>query len=402
MDHSPFYRRHFNGVDLSDFSFEKFKALPFTTKNDVAEFNDDFCCIKPESISEFMSTSGTSGAPITITLSKSDLERLALNEATSLTKMRFDDTDTFQLLLTLDRQFMAGIAYYSGILKMGARVVRNGPGGILSQWESIAKIKPTVLIAVPSFISKLLEYADNHSIDYSGSSVRAIVCIGEPIHNPDLSLNTLAEGIARKWDVRLCSTYASTEMATAFHQCGKNLGCHNNSDLLYAEVIDDVGNHVGNGEVGELVVTTLGVEGMPFVRYKTGDITTYLSDECGCGESSLRIGPIQGRRDQMIKFRGTTIYPQNIFNSLNSISEVSEYFVEVILNQITAEKIIIYMSEDEVIPAQLKAITSTLNSTLRVTPSIKLVPSETIEEMLLRQSSRKKNRITFRQSTEAL
>jgi len=190
-------------VNLADFSVEKFKSLPFTTKNDIAEFNDDFCCINPENISEFVSTSGTSGEPITIPLSKSDLDRLAINEATSLSKMGFDRTDTFQLLLTLDRQFMAGMAYYSGILRMGARVVRNGPGGMLNQWKSIEKIKPTVLIAVPSFISKLIEYADKNAIDYSSSSVKAIVCIGEPIHDTDFSLNALASEIARNWSVRL-------------------------------------------------------------------------------------------------------------------------------------------------------------------------------------------------------
>jgi len=398
IHHSSFYKRHFNNINLADFSIENFTSLPFTTKNDVAEFNDDFCCINPESISEFVSTSGTSGEPITITLSKSDLERLAINEATSLSKMGLDQTDTFQLLLTLDRQFMAGIAYYSGILRMGARVVRNGPGAMLNQWKSIEKIKPTVLIAVPSFISKLIEYADKNAIDYSSSSVKVIVCIGEPIHDPDFSLNTLASKIARKWSVRLCSTYASTEMATAFYQCEKNKGCHNNNDLLFTEVLDDKGDHVGNGEVGEVVITTLGVEGMPFVRYKTGDITTFWSDECGCGESSFRIGPIQGRREQMIKFRGTTIYPQNIFNALNSISEVSEYFVEVVQDHITAKEIIIYLSKDDVMLSQLNSIASTLNSLLRVTPRIELVTSAYINKMLLQQRGRKKNRINFRQT----
>ena len=398
ITHSSFYKRHFNNVNLADFSVEKFKSLPFTTKNDIAEFNDDFCCINPENISEFVSTSGTSGEPITIPLSKSDLDRLAINEATSLSKMGFDRTDTFQLLLTLDRQFMAGMAYYSGILRMGARVVRNGPGGMLNQWKSIEKIKPTVLIAVPSFISKLIEYADKNAIDYSSSSVKAIVCIGEPIHDTDFSLNALASEIARNWSVRLCSTYASTEMATAFYQCAQNKGCHNNNDLLFTEVLDDEGKQVENGEVGEVVVTTFGVEGMPFVRYKTGDVTTFWSDKCGCGESSLRIGPIQGRRDHMIKFRGTTIYPQNIFNALNSISEVSEYFVEIVQDKITAKEILIYLSEDDVLPSQLNSIASTLNSLLRVTPTIELVTSAHINKMLLQHSGRKKNRITFRQT----
>lgn len=402
LGNSRFYKRHFAGIDLSNPTLKSFQSLPLTSKQDVAKFNDDFCCIQPENVSEFVSTSGTSGEPITITLSRSDLNRLAINEATSLSKMGFDDSDTFQMLLTLDRQFMAGIAYYSGILKLGASVVRNGPGGILNQWKSIEKIKPTVLIAVPSFISKLILFAEENGIDYAKSSVKSIVCIGEPIHNADFTPNILAKNITQMWDVRLCSTYASTEMATAFYQCGKNKGCHNNDELLYTEILDDNGNHVSNGETGEVVVTTLGVEGMPFVRYKTGDIATLHSDDCGCGETSLRIGPIQGRRDQMIKFRGTTVFPQTIFNGLNSISEVSQYFVEIIQDKITTQEIIIYLSEEEVSSIKLTSIKSTLISLLRVTPRLKLIQSSAIEKMILQQHGRKKTQITFRQMTEFL
>jgi phenylacetate-CoA ligase len=400
LGNSLFYQRHFSGIDLSNPSLKSFQSLPLTTKQDIAKFNDDFCCIKPENVSEFVSTSGTSGEPITITLSSSDLKRLATNEATSLSKMGFDSSDTFQMLLTLDRQFMAGIAYYSGILKLGASVVRNGPGGIVNQWKSIDKIRPTVLIAVPSFISKLIKYAEENEIDYKNSSVKSIVCIGEPIHNADFSQNILAKRITEKWGVRLCSTYASTEMATAFYQCGKNKGCHNNDDLLFTEILNDFGNPVSHGETGEIVITTLGVEGMPFVRYKTGDIATLHSDNCGCGEVSLRIGPIQGRRDQMVKFRGTTIYPQTIFNALNSISEINQYFVEILQDKITAMEIIIYLSEEEISTVKLTAIKSTLMSLMKVTPSLKLIKSSDIETMSLQQPGRKKSQISFRQMTE--
>ena len=189
-------------------------------------------------------------------------------------------------------------------------------------------------------------------------------------------------------------------MATAFYQCGKNKGCHNNDDLLFTEILNDFGNPVSHGETGEIVITTLGVEGMPFIRYKTGDIATLHSDDCGCGEVSLRIGPIQGRRDQMIKFRGTTIYPQTIFNALNSISEINQYFVEILQDKIAAMEIVIYLSEEEISTVKLTAIKSTLMSLMKVTPSLRLIKSSDIETMSLQQPGRKKSQISFRQMTE--
>jgi phenylacetate-CoA ligase len=286
-------------------------------------------------------------------------------------------------------------------LKLGARVLRNGPGGVLNQLKSIEAIKPSVLIAVPSFILKLIEYSQLNGIDLKSYSVKSIVCIGEPIHNSDFSLNNLAQSIVENWDVNLLSTYASTEMATAFYQCKNQKGCHNNNELLHTEIVDEHGVHVKNGEMGEIVITTLGVQGMPFVRYKTGDVATYWSDDCGCGEDSLRIGPIEGRKDQMIKFRGTTIYPQSIYNALNSITHINNFFIEIFQDQITATEVRISLINEDVQESDKKDIASTLNSLLRVTPSIELKPREEIEGMIAKHSNRKKTRIIFIQNPES-
>ena len=260
VENSPFYKNHFSGYKIDGMSMNDFRNLPFTTKHDVSKNNQDFYCISRKEIKEFVTTSGTSGSPITIPLSKTDLERLAINESIALTKMGFDKSDTFQLLVTLDRQFMAGIAYYSGILRMGATVLRNGPGGLIGQLKSIEDFNPTVLIAVPSFILKLVDFSKTNGFNLENSSVKAIVCIGEPIHNSDFTLNNIAQSIVDKWKVRLCSTYASTEMATAFYQCKNNLGCHNNDDLIFTEVLNENGEQVASGEIGEIVVTTIGIQ----------------------------------------------------------------------------------------------------------------------------------------------
>ncbi len=221
---------------------------------------------------EYTSTSGTLGTPVTIALTEKDLERLAYNEFNSFTCAGGTPGDLYQLMLTLDRQFMAGMAYYSGIRILGAGIIRVGPGVPSLQWETIFRLQPTVLVAVPSFILKLISYAADHKIDPANSSVKKAICIGENIRQPDFSLNILGRKITESWNIGLFSTYASTEMQTAFTECEAGRGGHYQAELVIVELLDAEGKPVPDGEAGEVTITTLGVEGMPLMRYKTGDL----------------------------------------------------------------------------------------------------------------------------------
>ena len=125
---------------------------------------------------------------------------------------------------------------------------------------------------MPSFILKLIAYADEHKIDINSSSVKKAICIGENIRNADFSLNMLGKKITGSWNIKLFSTYASTEMQTAFTECVLGKGGHLQPDLLIVELLDESNQPVKAGEPGEVTITTLGVEGMPLLRYKTGDI----------------------------------------------------------------------------------------------------------------------------------
>ncbi|HLX67696.1 MAG TPA: AMP-binding protein, partial [Puia sp.] len=226
---SPFYRDLFdrNRIDISRIrSLDDLATLPTTTKEDLQQRNDDFLCVPRDRIAEYTTTSGTLGSPVTIALTTGDLDRLAYNEYLSFRCADGSSADTYQLMLTLDRQFMAGIAYYSGIRRLGAGVIRVGPGVPALQWETIRRLKPTVLVAVPSFLLKLIRYAKDYRIDPHGTSVRSAICIGENIRQADLSLNILGKKITESWNIRLYSTYASTEMQTAFTECGEGRGGH--------------------------------------------------------------------------------------------------------------------------------------------------------------------------------
>jgi phenylacetate-CoA ligase len=111
-------------------------------------------------------------------------------------------------MTTIDKRFMAGLAYFLGIRKMGGSVIRVGNGIPELQWDTIKRIKPNAIICVPSFILKIIKYAEEHGIDYRKSSIKKAVCIGENLREPDFSLNLLGKKIKEKWDIELFSTYA--------------------------------------------------------------------------------------------------------------------------------------------------------------------------------------------------
>lgn len=389
---SPFYQQLFNKhrVDISRIrSVADLPLIPVTTKDDLQRQNDDFLCVPTADVVEYMSTSGTLGSPVTIALTNNDLNRLAYNEYNSFLCAEGTRDDIFQLMLTLDRQFMAGIAYYSGIRKLGAGMIRLGPGVPALQWETIKRLKPTAIVAVPSFILKLIQFAKDTGIDINQTSVKKAICIGENIRNTDFSLNILGKKITEAWDIRLFSTYASTEMQTAFTECAQGNGGHYQPELLIVELLDENDQPVPPDTAGEVTITTLGVEGMPLLRYKTGDICMYFDDPCACGRTSLRLSSIIGRKKQMIKFKGTTLYPPALFDLLNEREEILDFVIEVYANEIGLDQVSLYLVPAEHNEECDHRIRAYLQARLRVSPHIKYVTVEEIQKIQFTEASRK-------------
>lgn len=392
LQHSPFYRELFklHEIDINDIrSVNEISKLPVTTKDDLQRYNDDFLCVAPDQIMEYMSTSGTLGSPVTIALTENDLDRLAQNEHNSFLCADGSKDDTYQLMLTLDRQFMAGIAYYSGIRKLGAAIIRLGPGVPALQWETIKKIKPTAIVAVPSFILKLIRFANETGIDVNQTSIKKAICIGENIRNTDFSLNTLGKKITESWDLQLYSTYASTEMQTAFTECLAGKGGHYQPDLLIVELLDEYNRQVEPYTPGEVTITTLGVEGMPLLRYKTGDICIYYDEPCSCGRTSFRLSPVIGRKKQMIKFKGTTLYPPALFDLLNEREEILDFVIEVYSDSIGLDQVLLHLVPAEYNEECDHRIRAYLQARLRVSPIIRYVSAEEIIKIQFSEASRK-------------
>ena len=393
---SPFYRRILADFDFSEtLATSEWRALPFTNKDDLSANNEEFLSVPYTEIADFVTTSGTTGDPVTVYLSRSDLKRLALNERDSLVLAGVKQGDIVQLMTTIDRQFMAGMAYFMGVQELEAGMVRIGPGVPELQWDSIQKYRPRVLIAVPSFILTLIDYAKKKGIDFKNSSVESIVCIGESVRTPDFELNTLGERISNDWPIQLYSTYASTEMATAFTECEAQKGCHLNDELLFLEVLDEEGNEVQNGAEGEIVITTLGVTGTPLLRYKTGDIAKRITDPCSCGKTSVRLGPIVGRKNQLIKFKGTSVFPQAIFDVFEEFNEVICYKVIVKKDDIGNDSINVLLARNLENTEVIEEIKRKCNSRLKVIPNFEYEDLERIQAQVYKKNLRKPEKIIF-------
>lgn len=391
--YSRFYQRLFQQykIDVSKIkTLEDLQQIPTTQKEDLQLHNEDFYCVDKSKIVDYITTSGTLSDPTTFAMTDHDLERLAYNEAISFTCASGYPGEIYQLMTTIDKRFMAGLAYFLGIRKMGASVIRVGNGIPELQWDTINRIKPNAIVCVPSFILKIINYAEEHGIDYRNSSIRKAICIGENLREQDFSLNLLGKNIKEKWDIDLYSTYASTEMSTTFGECKAGMGGHHHPELIICELLDEKNHVVAEGEIGELTITTLGVEGMPLLRFKTGDIAKFHYEPCSCGRTSMRISPIIGRKNQMIKLKGTTLYPATIFDVLDNVDYVENYIVEVCSNEIGTDQVTVKIGSrlpnDEEMVKDLK---DRFRAKLRVAPDIIFDDIDTIRKIQMPEIKRK-------------
>lgn len=392
-EHSAFYKRLFkeHNINVSAIkTLSDLTKLPTTCKDDLQRDNDAFRCVPKSAIVDYASTSGTLGTPVTFGLTDNDLNRLAYNEAISLACAGIKKGDVVQLMTTIDRRFMAGLAYFLGVRQLGASIVRVGAGIPELQWDSIKLYEPTYLIAVPSFLLKMIAYAEKNGIDYEASSVKGVVCIGESLRNQDFSNTLLAEKIAENWKgIKLYSTYASTEMSTTFTECEYQQGGHHHPELIITEVLDDAGNRVGENESGELTITTLGVEAMPLVRFRTGDIVTMHTGTCACGRNTARVSPVLGRKQQMIKYKGTTLYPPVLMDLLTNFEEIENYIIEISTNSILTDEILIRIGTRTLTEALKERISNHFRAKIRVVPKIEYCDIAVLERELYPLGSRK-------------
>ena len=273
--HSPYYQGVWGvaGIDVADFPLERLPELPLTAKVDIEEHNDDFCAVPLTQIADIVLSSGTTGRPTRIMYTERDLDRLAYNEEQSFGGCGIAEDDVVLLTCTMDRCFVAGLAYFLGVRSLGAAAVRSGNNSLESHCAIIERMKPTAIVGVPTFLRKLGLALREEGLEPGESPVRRLVCIGEPLRDESLEFLKVGRDLEEIWQAKAYSTYASSEIVTTFCECTAQQGGHLHPDLAVVEIVDEAGNVLPTGEVGEVVVTPMAIEGMPLVRFRTGDVS---------------------------------------------------------------------------------------------------------------------------------
>ncbi len=322
-ERSPFYRELFQGMT----SVPPVEHLQTIDQRVLAKRNLDFLCVPREKVVEIVTTSGTTGNTLLWMLTEADVRRLALNERLSFECAGLTARDTVLVAVAMDRCFIAGLAYWLGLRELGCAAARLGPVSPMFVLEMIERITPTAIVAVPSFLRVIAEKARETGFDLESCSVKKAICIGEPVRDRQLKLNPSGRAIEELWGVKVLSTYGVTELSNSLCECEAGVGGHLHAEQLHIEILDDDGRQVVDGEVGEIVATTFGVEAMPLIRYRTGDCAALFRAACACGRATPRLGPIVGRKSQKLKVKGSSLFPSTLTAVLEQTAGVESFVI---------------------------------------------------------------------------
>ena len=393
FDRSPFYRGHFARAGLSprdEIPLAEISRIPAIDKNVVSEHTEQFLCVPREKIVDIVTTSGTTGQPLVWQLTENDLERLARNEHLSFGCAGFTAADTVLLAVAMDRCFIAGMAYYLGLRKLGCAVIRVGAATPAMHLDMIRRVQPTAVVSVPSFLAHLADKAAEAKFNLAACGIRRAVCIGESVRKEDFTLNRAGLAVENGWGAKVFSTYGVTELAASLCECEAGLGGHLHPELLFLEALDEAGNPVPDGGVGELTATTFGVEAMPLIRYRTGDFAAIYRAPCRCGRRTLRIGPVVGRKHQKLKIKGTTVFPSALKTVLEAAPEISSYAIIARRENDWSDAVEIKFSS-AADPAKIIAmLKEQFQGAVKVIPQITAAPPAEIGKLQLPDGARKR------------
>lgn len=318
-----FYKEKFKDVDIDAIkTLEDFEKLPFTWKGDLREaYPLGLQAVPEEEIVRIHSSSGTTGTPVIIPYTAQDVEDWAqmfkrCYEMAGVTNLdRIHITPGYGL-------WTAGIGFQAGAERLGAMVIPMGPGNTDKQLRMMMDLKSTVLCATSSYALLLAEEIAKREI---GDRIH----LKKGIIGSERWGDKMRKRIASELGVKLYDIYGLTEIygpgigMSCEHECGMHMW----TDYIYFEIVDPkTGEAVPDGEIGELVITTLRKQGAPLIRYRTHDLTRVIMGTCSCGSKYPRIDTILGRTDDMVKVKGVNIFPSQIDEMLSKIQGVSSEY----------------------------------------------------------------------------
>lgn len=383
---SPLYKERFAAAGISPESIqspEDIQKLPFTTKDDLrAHYPTGMLCVPQADIVRMHCSSGTTGTPTAICYTQNDLNSWADLMARCLYMVGVRREDVFQNMSGYGL-FTGGLGIHYGAERLGCMTIPAGAGNSLRQIKLVKDFNTTVAHILPSYALILGEKLRSMGEDPALFPLRIAVVGAEPY------TEEFRQRIQELFAMKAYNSYGLSEMngpGVAF-ECQEQNGLHLWEDAYLMEIIDPAtGEHLPDGEIGELVLTTLRREGMPIIRYRTRDLTRILPGQCRCGRVHRRIDRILGRSDDMLIIKGVNIYPMQIEQVLMMFKEVGQNYLIVLendgLSDVLTVKVEIrdecFVEDMRVLQGLQKKIAGRLRDEILVTPHIDFVQANTL------------------------
>ena len=382
-----FYKEKFGGKNIGfDDPQSDFENLPFTEKEDLrAAYPLGIAAVPEEEIVRIHSSSGTTGLPIIIPYTTKDVDDWAIMfkrcyEMAGITnKDRIHITPGYGL-------WTAGIGFQAGAELLGAMVIPMGPGNTEKQLKMMVDLKSTVITATSSFALLLAEEIEKRGIKDKIHLTKGVI-------GSERWGEKMRKRIASELGVKLYDIYGLTEIygPGIGISCEYECGMHCWDDYLYFEIIDPkTGENLPDGEIGELVITTLQKEGAPLIRYRTHDLTYIIPGQCECGSPYPRIATLIGRTDDMVKVKGVNIYPGQLEDVLRFVEGVSSEY-QVMIDHLEGKDVMTLFFEME-LGVSKREVENAVRDTIKSRIGLTVVPmGVTIGE--LPRSEKKSTRI---------
>ena len=331
---SPFYRKRFkeSGITPQDIrTLDDIVKIPFTTKQDLRDnYPFGLCTVGMDKVVRLHSSSGTTGKPTVILHTARDLDQWAEAVARCLYMVGLRPGDVFQNTSGYG-MFTGGLGFQYGAERLGLLTVPAAAGNTRRQIKFIMDFGTTAIHAIPSYAGRLFEVMDEMGIDPEKDTALKTLVIGAEPHSEEQRRR-----IERMLGVKAYNSFGMSEMCgpgVAF-ECPQQNGMHIWEDYYLVEIVDPVTlEPVPDGEVGELVLTTINREAMPMLRYRTRDLTRILPGECPCGRHHKRLDRMKGRSDDMMILKGVNIFPIQIETVLMQFPELGNEYLVTLTNE---------------------------------------------------------------------
>lgn len=383
---SPFYKKRFEEIGLKPEdikSLDDLRKIPFTTKQDLRDtYPFGMASIPLKDCVRLHSSSGTTGNPTVILHSQKDLDEWANAVARCLWMVGLRPDDVFQNSSGYG-MFTGGLGFQYGAERLGMLTVPAAAGNSLRQIKFITDFGTTAIHAIPSYVTRLKEVMDQQGVDPKRDTKLKTLVIGAEPHSEEQR-----KRIEKMMGVKAYNSFGMSEMCgpgVAF-ECKEQNGLHIWEDYYIVEIVDpETLEPVPEGEIGEMVLTTLNREAMPLLRYRTRDLTRILGHDCPCGRHHVRLDRMKGRSDDMMVLRGVNIFPIQIEKILMQFKEVSTNYLITLTTDGDNDNMTVEVELEELFTddyARLenltKSITHALKDEILLTPRVKLVAKGTL------------------------